>query len=123
MKTFKEINKIMLENGIEYDGIRCDVITTIRYELMNAAEKRGLTYEQADLLEYCGLSPEDFEKLCYKIEELYVKTEDPEMTISKLAWAVVKLYDKNELDDAYKWDVYELASKYNWCEDEEEEDE
>lgn len=122
MKNFKEINKIMLENGIEYDGVKCDVITTIRYELTDTAEKRGLTYQQADLLEYCGLSPEDFEKLCYRVEELYCKTEDPELTISRLSWAVVKLYNKNKLDDAYKWDIYELASEYDWCDDEEDDE-
>lgn len=122
MKNFKEINKIMLENGIEEDGVKCDVVTSVRYELMETAEKRGSTYDQARSLEYCGLSPEDFEKLCYRVEELYCKTEDPEMTISRLSWAVVKLYDKNELDDAHKWDIYELASEYDWYEDEEDDE-
>lgn len=122
MKTFKEINKIMLDNQIEEDGVKCDVVTAVRYELMETAEKRELTYDEAKRLEYCGLPSEDFEKLCYRVEELYCKTEDPEMTISRLAWAVIKLYEENRLDDAYKWDIYELASKYDWCEDEEDDE-
>ena len=122
MKTFKEINKIMLDNQIEEDGVKCDVVTAVRYELMETAEKRGSTYDETKQLEYCGLSPEDFERLCYRVEELYCKTEDPEMTISRLTWAVVKLYDQNKLDDAYKWDIYELASEYDWCEDEEDDE-
>ena len=120
MKTFKEINKIMLDNQIEEDGVKCDVVTAVRYELMETAEKRGSTYDETKRLEYCGLPSEDFERLCYRVEELYCKTEDPEMTISRLTWAVVKLYEENRLDDAYKWDIYELASKYDFCEDEED---
>ena len=112
MKTFAEINKIMFDNEFDEDGNRCAIISCIRDELMTNSEKRGLTYEQADRLEFCGLDKENFEWLCYRTEELYCKTEDPKMTICRLAWAVVKLYDRGELRDASKWEIYGLAEKY-----------
>ena len=112
MKTFEEINKIMFNNEIDKDGNRCAIISCIRYELMTTAKKRGLTYEDADKLEFCGLDEGNFSWLCCATEELYCKTEDPEMTISRLSWAVVKLYNKGELRDADKWDIYDLAAKY-----------
>ena len=121
MKTFAEINKIMLDNQIEEDGVKCDVVTAVRYELMTTAEKRGLTYEQAGKLEFCGLDKENFEWLCYRTEELYCKTEDPEMTICRLAWSVVKLYNAGKLRDMNKWDIYDLTAKYFDQFDEEEE--
>ena len=121
MKTFAEINKIMLDNQIEEDGAKCDVVTAVRYELMETAEKRGSNYDETKRLEYCGISPEDFERLCYRTEEVYCKTEDLEMTICRLAWAIVKLYNSGELKEADKWDIYYLATKYYDQFDEEEE--
>lgn len=121
MKTFVEINKIMWQNEFDKDGNKCAIISCIRYELMTTAEKRGLTYEQADILEFCGLDEKNFSWLCYRTEELYCKTEDPEMTICRLAWAVVKLYNEEKLRYADKWEIYSLAAKYFDQFDEEEE--
>ena len=42
------------------------------------------------------------------------------MTICRLAWAVVKLYDSGELEDASKWEIYDVAAKYSDQWDDEE---
>ena len=112
MKTFAEINEIMFCNKFDRDGDKCAIISCIRYELITTAEKRGLTYEQAGTLEFCGIGKESFSQLCCQIEELHRNTENPEMTICRLAWAVVKLYNKGELEDTDKCDIYALAAKY-----------
>ena len=121
MKTFAEINKIMFDNEFDKDGNKCNIITEIRYDLLESSDQRNLTYQQADLLEYCGITEDEFVQLCSVTEDAYLaKDDDPCMTISRLAWAVVQLFNKGKLNENDLYSVYEVAAKYSDQWDDEE---
>ena len=122
MKTFAEINKIMLENKIEKDGLYAHIVNEVRYSLELTAEKRNLTYQQASLLEYCGITKEQFETICQLTDEYYCKSENPNITISAVSWAIVKMFNKGILDNCDKWTVYKIAEKYTKYDGDEEEE-
>lgn len=111
MKSFKTINRILLENDLNHDGIKCHVVEEVRDRLRETAKNRN-ALQLIDTSLYCGIEEEDFEDICSNIYWAYVKSENNDMTINALTCAVIELYDNKQLKEATKYDVYELAEKY-----------
>lgn len=118
---YAEISKIMVENGIENEGLRCLIVTSIRDELALSAEKYGFDSRQVKTLEYCGVSKDVFERLCTLTRAVYSYTSDPQIEIVKIAWAIVKLYRKGKLDDYDMWKICDYISE-KYMSDGEDED-
>jgi len=104
MKTFAQINRIMLENELEHDGIRFAIIEEVRDALIEGCEKRNLTYRQADLAEYCGIDINDFEKICLLSYNTY-RNDDGNYTINDIVRAVVRIYENGELEGCDSYDI------------------
>lgn len=104
MKTFAQINRIMLDNELEHDGIKFAIIEEVRDALNEGCEKRGLTYRQADSAEYCGIDINDFEKICSLSYNMY-RNDDGNYTINDIARAVIRIYEKRELEECDSYDI------------------
>ena len=104
MKTFAQINRMMLDNELEHDGIKFAIIEEVRDALNEGCEKRGLTYRQADSAEYCGIAINDFEKICWLSYDTY-RNDDENCTINDIVRAVVQIYENGELDGCDSWDI------------------
>ena len=104
MKTFAQINRMMLDNELEHDGIRFAIIEEVRDALIEGCEKRGLTYRQADSAEYCGIDINDFERICWLSYETY-RNDDRNYTINNIVHAIVRIYENGELDECDSYDI------------------
>lgn len=104
MKTFAEINRMMLDNELEHNGIRFAIVEEVRNALIEGCEKRNLTYRQADSAEYCGIDINDFEKICSLSYNMY-RDNDGNDTINDITRAVVQIYEKGELEVCDSYDI------------------
>lgn len=116
MKTFAQINRMMLENELEHDGIRFAIIEEVRDALIEGCEKRGLTYRQADSAEYCGIDINDFEKIC-SLSYIVYRNDDRNYTINDIVRAAVRIYEKGELEECDSYDVEDEIELSNFEED------
>lgn len=113
MNIYEKLYKLMFETNTEEDGIKYLIISSMIYRLLETAGNRGLTYMEAKYIkDYCGLGKEDFCEICDLVDQLYCKTEDPEITIDRLVSACIQLYDENKLSTSSKWEIYDLALNF-----------